>query len=343
MRLLDLFRRFCRDGVNKANSRKPKGYLGHGWGFSWPSDRRIIYNRASARPDGSPWSERKKLVWWDSEKWTGIDVPGFVKGKAPEYQPDEAAEGLDAIPGDAPFILHEDGLGWLYVPRGLQDGPLPTHYEPLESPVPNELYSHDTNPSANWFTRGENRFAPPGDARFPFVLTTYRLTEHHTAGGMSRFLSHLAELQPEMFAEISPELATQLKIDNGDYICVVTLRGAIEARALVSRRIRPLRINGKEVHQVALPYHYGTAGVVRGGAANDLLTVSGEPNVTIMEAKALTCNVVPGRLPRGRAFGDFLEKYAPQAGLSPIHPEQPPLGARKGREKIHGHAQEGKT
>src|SRR5207249_3244551 len=193
---------FGRDGVNKANSRKPKGYLGHGWGFSWPSDRRIIYNRASARPDGSPWSERKKLVWWDSEKW---------------------------------------------------------------------------------FTRGENRFAPPGDARFPFVLTTYRLTEHHTAGGMSRFLSHLAELQPEMFAEISPELATQLKIDNGDYICVVTLRGAIEARALVSRRIRPLRINGKEVHQVALPYHYGTAGVVRGGAANDLLTVSGEPNVTIME------------------------------------------------------------
>src|SRR5437762_1124205 len=334
---------FGSNGVNKANSRKSKNYLGHGWGFSWPSDRRIIYNRASARPDGSPWSERKKLVWWDSEKWTGIDVPGFVKGKAPEYQPDEAAEGLDAIPGDAPFILHEDGLGWLYVPRGLQDGPLPTHYEPLESPVPNELYSHDTNPSANWFTRGENRFAPPGDARFPFVLTTYRLTEHHTAGGMSRFLSHLAELQPEMFAEISPELATQLKIDNGDYICVVTLRGAIEARALVSRRIRPLRINGKEVHQVALPYHYGTAGVVRGDAANDLLTVSGEPNVTIMEAKALTCNVVPGRLPRGRAFGDFLEKYAPQAGLSPIHPEQPPLGARKVGEEIHGHAQEGKT
>jgi formate dehydrogenase major subunit len=330
---------FSRDGVNKANSRESRDYLGHGWGFAWPSDRRIIYNRASARPDGSPWSERKKLVWWDSEKWTGIDVPGFVKGKAPDYEPEEGAEGLDAIPGDAPFILHEDGLGWLYVPKGLQDGPFPTHYEPLESPVSNELYSHDTNPPVHWFTRGENRFAPPGDARFPFVLTTYRLTEHHTAGGMSRFLSHLAELQPEMFAEISPELATELKINNGDYICIVTLRGAIEARALVSRRMRPLRINGKKMHQVALPYHYGTAGLVRGGAANDLLTISGEPNVTIMEAKALTCNIVPGRLPHGKAFAEFLNKYAPQSGPMILHPDEPASGEG---ESGGGHASEGK-
>ena len=314
---------FGHDGVNKANSRKSRDYLGHGWGFAWPSDRRIIYNRASARPDGSPWSERKKLVWWDSEKWTGIDVPGFVKGKAPDYEPEIGAKGLDAIPGDAPFIFHEDGLGWLYVPKGLQDGPLPTHYEPLESPVSNELYSHDTNPPVHWFTRGENRFAPPGDARFPFVLTTYRLTEHHTAGGMSRFLSHLAELQPEMFAEISPELARELNINNGDYVCIITLRAAIEARALVSRRIRPLQLNGRTLHQVALPYHFGTAGLVRGGAANDLLAISGEPNVTIMEAKALTCNIVPGRLPHGKAFAEFLNKYAPQGGPTNMHPEQP--------------------
>jgi formate dehydrogenase major subunit len=316
-----------RDGVNKANSRKSRDYLGHGWGFAWPSDRRIIYNRASARPDGRPWSERKKLVWWDSEKWTGIDVPGFVKGKAPDYEPEVGAEGLDAIPGDAPFILHEDGLGWIYVPKGLKDGPLPTHYEPLESPVRNELYSRDTNPPEHWFPRSENRFAPPGDSKFPFVLTTYRLTEHHTAGGMSRFLSHLAELQPEMFAEISPELARELTIRNGDYVCIVTLRAAIEARALVSRRIRPLQLNGKTVHQVALPYHYGTAGLVRGGAANDLLTISGEPNVTIMEAKACTCNIVPGRLPRGNAFAEFLNKYAPQTGPPVLHPEEPQRGA----------------
>jgi formate dehydrogenase major subunit len=313
-----------RDGVNKANSRKSRDYLGHGWGFAWPSDRRIIYNRASARPDGRPWSERKKLVWWDSEKWTGIDVAGFVQGKPPDYEPEVGAAGLDAIPGDAPFVLHEDGLGWIYVPRGLKDGPFPTHYEPLESPVSNELYSRDTNPAEHWFPRRENRFAPPGDSRFPFVLTTYRLTEHHTAGGMSRFLSHLAELQPEMFAEISPELAREFKIHNGDHICIVTLRAAIEARALVSRRIRPLHLNGRILHQIALPYHYGTAGLVRGDAANDLLTISGEPNVTIMEAKVCTCNIVPGRLPRGHAFAEFLNKYAVQDG---IHPEEPLPGA----------------
>src|SRR4029453_265137 len=103
-------------------------------------------------------------------------------------------------------IMHEDGPGWLYVASGLQDGSMPTHYEPLELPVRNALYSRDANPAVHWFTRQENRFAPPGDPRFPFVLTTYRLTEHHTAGGMSRFLSHLAELQPELFAEMSPEL-----------------------------------------------------------------------------------------------------------------------------------------
>ena len=147
---------------------------------------------------------------------------------------------------------------------------MPTHYEPLESPVHNALYSRDTNPAVNWFTRQENRFAPPGDPRFPFVLTTYRLTEHHTAGGMSRFLSHLAELQPELFAEMSPELARELKIDNGDYISIVSLRGAIEARALVSRRMRPMQLNGKTVHQIAMPFHFGSAGPVRGGATNDL-------------------------------------------------------------------------
>jgi formate dehydrogenase major subunit len=156
---------------------------------------------------------------------------------------------------------------------------------------------------------------------------------------MSRFLSHLSELQPEMFAEISPELARELKIKNGDYICIVSLRAAIEARALVSRRIRPLQLNGKTLHQVAVPYHFGTAGLVHGGAANDLLTISGEPNVTIMEAKALTCNIVPGRLPRGPAFAEFLNKYAPQAGPVILHPEETSV---RGDKSGGGHATEGK-
>jgi formate dehydrogenase major subunit len=331
------------DKINKANTRNSKNYLGHGWGFVWPADRRIIYNRASAKPTGEPWSERKKLVWWDEgqRKWTGIDVPDFVPDKSPEYRPAGNESGLAGIPGDAPFMLHEDGLGWLHVPKGLQDGPMPTHYEPLESPVHNALYSRDTNPVVNWFTRNENRFAPPGDPRFPFVLTTYRLTEHHTAGGMSRFLSHLAELQPELFAEMSPELAVELKVDNGDYISIVSLRGAIEARALVSRRIRPMHLNGKTVHQIAMPFHFGSAGPVEGDSTNDLIPISGEPNVTIMEAKVCGVNIVPGRLPRGPAFEEWIKKYVPQDGPPNLHPEQPPPGAPTCANG--GHGQHGKT
>ena len=102
--------------------RKPKDYLGHGWGFAWPSDRRILYNRASARPDGKPWSERKKLVWWDESKreWTGHDVPDFKKKRRPDYRPNENAEGMKAIGGDQPFIMHPDGVGWLWVSSGLE-------------------------------------------------------------------------------------------------------------------------------------------------------------------------------------------------------------------------------
>jgi formate dehydrogenase major subunit len=331
------------DKINKALSRNSKDYLGHGWGFAWPADRRIMYNRASANPTGQPWSEGKKLIWWDGtqRKWTGRDIPDFPPDKSPEFRPIGNEDGLDAISGDAPFILHEDGLGWVYVPSGLQDGPMPTHYEPLESPVHNALYSRDTNPAVHWFTREENRFAPPGDPRFPFVLTTYRLTEHHTAGGMSRYLPHLAELQPELFAEMSPELAGELQIGNGDHISIVSLRGAIEARALVSRRIRPLHLNGKTVHQIAMPFHFGSAGPVKGGATNDLIPISGEPNVTIMEAKALTCNIVPGRLPRGPAFEEWLDKYVPKGGPPNLHPEQPPPGAPCARAG-GGHGLEGK-
>ncbi len=309
------------DGVNKPKSRKPTNYLGAGWGFAWPSDRRIIYNRASAAPNGEPWSERKKLVWWDAAKseWTGIDVPDFKKDKPPDYLPNGHTEGLAAQRGDAPFILHEDGLAWLHVPKGLQDGPMPTHYEPLESPVDNALYPRDTNPVVNWFTRQTNRFAPPGDPRFPYVLTTYRLTEHHTAGGMSRFLPHLAELQPEMFVELSPELATELGIKNGDDVCVVNLRAAVGVRALVSRRLRPLQIEGKTIHQVAMPFHWGWAGPLRGDTTNDLMAISGEPNVIIMETKSLVCNIVPGKL----ADRPRLSRFS-QRTRAPRRTAQPP-------------------
>jgi formate dehydrogenase major subunit len=297
------------DGINRAKRREPSGPYGHGWGFAWPADRRILYNRASARPDGRPWSERKKLVWWDADegRWTGDDVPDFPHDKRPDYVPDQSAHGIDALPGDAPFIMHDDGLGWIFVPQGLKDGPLPTHYEPLESPVENPLYGRRTNPAVRWYRRDDNPFAPPGDPRFPYVLTTYRLTEHHTGGGMSRTLSHLVELQPELFAELSPELAAELGIANGDWITVATLRSAVEARALVTRRIRPLVVDGRPIHQVAMPFHWGPTGPNRGDVVNDLVPLSGEPNVTIHEGKAMVCTVLPGRRPPDEELDAWLE------------------------------------
>jgi formate dehydrogenase major subunit len=281
------------DGENKANARAARGRYGHGWGYAWPLDRRILYNRASARPDGTPWSERKALVWWDPEQreWVGHDVADFTRGKAPEYRPEQDSGGDEAIAGDAPFIMHPDGLGWLWVPAGLKDGPLPAHYEPLESNVRNPLYEQQTNPHAMKLERPDNPYADSPDERFPHVLLTYRLTEHHTAGGMSRTLSHLAELQPELFAEISHELAAEVGVANGEMVRISTARGSIRARALVTARITPLVIAGRRVHQVGLPYHWGGRGLVTGNVVNDLLAISEEPNVRIFESKGLTCRL----------------------------------------------------
>jgi formate dehydrogenase major subunit len=289
---------FPKLGENRANERASRDFHGHGWGFAWPSDRRVLYNRASARPDGEPWSERKKLVWWDAvnKKWSGNDVPDFVATKSPDYQPPEGSVGDAALAGDKPFILHADGFGWIWVPVGLNDGPLPAHYEPLESPVRNPIYpKRQSNPMAEKKSRPGNRYATSPDLRFPFVLTTYRLTEHHTAGGMSRTLSHLAELQPEMFCEISVELAEQLSITPGEWVTVVTARGAIEAHALVTPRMQMLAIDGKPVHQVGLPFHWGYSGLVKGDIGNDLIAISEEPNVRIMGTKGLLCNVIRGK------------------------------------------------
>jgi formate dehydrogenase major subunit len=281
------------DGTNRANGRAAQGRYGHGWGYAWPLDRRILYNRASARPDGTPWSERKALVWWDADKreWTGHDVADFTRGKPPDFKPQQDSGGDEAIPGDAPFIMHPDGLGWLWVPSGLKDGPLPAHYEPLESNVRNPLYGQQSNPHALRFERPDNPYASSPDERFPHVLMTYRLTEHHTAGGMSRTLSHLAELQPELFAEISPELASEAGVKNGDVVKVSTARGSIRARALVTSRIQSLNVAGQRVHQVGLPYHWGGRGLVTGDVVNDLLAISEEPNVRIFESKGLTCRL----------------------------------------------------
>ncbi|MET0404345.1 MAG: molybdopterin-dependent oxidoreductase, partial [Cystobacter sp.] len=294
------------DGVNQTARRKPgreQTWVAPEWGWAWPANRRILYNRASADPEGRPWSERKKYVWWDEgqRKWTGADVPDFIATRPPSYRPDRDARGLDTLSGDDPFLLQADGKGWLFAPSGMVDGPMPTHYEPLESPVANALYGQQCNPARHDWRRRDNPMARAwADPRYPYVLTTYRLTEHHTAGGMSRWLSWLSELQPEMFVEVSPELAAEVGLENGGWCTVYTARGQVESRVLVTERFRPLTVDGRRIHQVGLPYHWGYTGRIKGESANDLTAFSADPNVSIQESKVLTCNVLPGRRGQGK-------------------------------------------
>jgi formate dehydrogenase major subunit len=306
------------DEVNQAARRKPhweQSWVAPEWAWAWPYNRRILYNRASADPDGKPWSERKRYVWWDEAegKWTGHDNPDFVATMRPDYDPPEGAEAEKALSGSTPFIMQADGTGWLYVPNGLADGPLPAHYEPHESPFPNLLYGQQANPTRQVYDRPGNHYSPPngqpGAEAYPYVVTTYRLTEHHTAGGMSRGLPYLAELQPEMFCEVSPELAAERGLQHGGWATIVTPRAAIEARVLVTARIKPLTADGRTVHQVGLPWHWGTNGLSRGDAANDLLSIVLDTNVHIQESKASACDIRPGRRPRGPELPRMVEEY----------------------------------
>jgi formate dehydrogenase major subunit len=293
---------FPEPSRNRARERKlTDNPLQPEWGFAWPDNRRVLYNRASADPDGRPWSQRKKLVWWDEKSlcWVGLDRPDFDPEKPPDYRPPPGAKGMAAIAGNQPFILKPDGLGWLYAPGAVKDGPLPTHYEPVESPLGNLLYPKQTcNPTVRFFEGPLNRLAHAPTAEYPVVATTFRLTEHYLSGPMSRFNSWLNELQPEMFVELSPELAAERGIVHGDWLTVQSARTRIEARAMVTRRLRPLKIEGRVVHQVGIPFHWAFAGEVVGCNANDLTSLVADPNVSMHECKAFACQVRAGRLGR---------------------------------------------
>ena len=314
-------------GVNRSANKRPgqeQDIVALDWGWAWPMNRRMLYNRASADPDGKPWSERKKYVWWDEDegKWTGPDVPDFPVGTAPSYRPAPGVGGVAGLAGDDPFIMQADGKGWLFAPKGMVDGPLPTHYEPQESPVRNPLYHQQQSPSRVIFPRKDNLWSPsagePGSDVYPYVFTTYRLTEHHTAGGMSRWLPYLSELQPEFFCEVSPELAEERGLEPYGWATIISARAAVEARVFVTERMTPLRIGGRTVHQIGLPYHWGVGkdAVVTGDSANDLLGVTLDPNVQIQESKAASCDIRPGRRPHGEKLMQLVAEYQSRSGTT---------------------------
>jgi formate dehydrogenase major subunit len=296
------------EGQNHAANRKSDNWVSLGWAFSWPANRRLMYNRCSADLQGNPWPKERRLarefaeaggpwmrgyVYWDAgqKRWVGLDVPDFVVNKPPTAEAKPNGVGTDYHDGASPYIMNADGKGRLFVPQGLVDGPLPTHYEPYESPVNNLVYRQQSNPTAIVWDIPGNPYAKVADPNYPHVLSTYRLTEHHCSGAMTRWLPWLAELQPELFCEISPEHAQELGVKSTDWLRITTPRGSIRAKALVTGRIRPYQLKDKRVHHVGLPWQWGYKGVSTGDVPNNLSALVADPNVTIHEAKVFVCNV----------------------------------------------------
>jgi formate dehydrogenase major subunit len=273
---------YTEDG-NMAARRKKDDPTGLGlfpqWAWCWPVNRRIIYNRASVDLDGKPRNPAKVVIKWDpeSKKWIG-DVPD---GGWPPM-------GTD---GYYPFIMKPDGVASIFGP-GLVDGPFPEHYEPLECPIEkNIMSSQRINPVIKIFEGGPDTFATC-DPKYPFVCTTYRVTEHWQTGVLTRWLPWLIEAEPQVFCEISQELAKLRGIENGDRVLVETSRGKLEATAIVTLRFKPFVIAGQTVHQIGVPWHFGWLHPKDGGDSANLLTPTiGDPNTMIPESKAFMANV----------------------------------------------------
>ena len=265
----------------RRDNSDPSG-LGNtlGWGFSWPANRRILYNRASADPDGRPWDPRRRLVSWDGDRWTGIDVPDFSRTSPP-------ADGM------GPFIMNPEGVARLFAVDKMAEGPFPEHYEPFESPLPNnplhpEKPAARNNPAARVFA---DDLANMGDAdEYPYVATTYRLTEHFHY--WTKHVEINAILQPEQFVEIGTSLAAEKGIAAGDRIRVSSKRGQIVAKAVVTKRLRPLTVQGRTVHHVGLPIHWGFKGRAKPGYLTNTLTpFVGDANTNTPEFKAFLVDV----------------------------------------------------
>jgi formate dehydrogenase major subunit len=262
-----------------------------GWAWCWPVNRRILYNRASCNARGTPYAPHKSVVRydWQAGRWRG-DVPDGG------WPPLQGPDGTPQPGGRYSFIMRPEGHACLFAPS-LADGPLPEHYEPVESPAANLLSSQQNSPVIKIW-RPKEVGSPD---RYPIVATTYRVSEHWQAGAMTRNLPWLAELVPDAFVEMGEDLAARKGIRNGDPVQVVTPRGAIELPAVVTKRFRRFRLNGKEVDEIGLIWQFGFQGLVTGPSANDLTPHVGDANTMIPEFKAFLCDVRP--LGRGARRG----------------------------------------
>ncbi len=246
------------------------------WAWAWPANRRILYNRASADPDGKPWNPAKPIISWNGMRWVGIDVPDY----GPTVKPSD---------GVGPFIMNAEGLGRLFARDQMADGPFPEHYEPMESPAANVLHPKvSANPVARVFSDDRAAFGTP--EHFPYVATTYRLTEHFHYWTKHALIN--AILQPEEFIEIGEVLAKEKGIEQGGWVKVSSKRGEVVCKAYVTKRIKPLAVDGKPTHVIGVPIHWGFTGQARKGYGANTLTPSvGDANTQTPEFKAFLVNV----------------------------------------------------
>lgn len=311
-----------KDGNNLCKREEP-GYLHHeidlDYRYAWPNNSRILYNRCSADQSGKPWSERKKLVWWDEDKksWTGHDIPQFDKHKPPNYKPKSGAKGNEALAGDAPFIVHTDGKAWIFVPYGLKDGPLPVYYEPIESPYKNILWQRGNTPCAAVIQDPLNPIAGDADSKFPVVMTTYHMVEHWLSGSMTRHIPWLAALQPESFVEISPETAEETGISSGDLLAVSSARTTLQMRALVTPRIRIGQVEGKAATIAGTFVCSGYKGIICAPVTNDLSPAIMSPEGLIPASKGFSVHLDKGDAAKLEVFHCQPVKY-PDSLLKPV-------------------------
>jgi formate dehydrogenase major subunit len=247
------------------------------WSFAWPANRRILYNRASCDLQGKPWDESRKLIEWNGEKWAGFDVPDIAVTAKPETV--------------MPFIMTPEGTARLFARKLMRDGPFPIHMEPFESPIENPFNAKlRGNPVARIFPDDVAQLGTSDD--YPFIATSYRLTEH-----LHYWTKHNrvnAVLQPEFFVEISEQLAAERGIVKGVRVRVWGKRGEVWAKAVVTKRIRPLTCGGKTVHIVGIPLHWGFIGAARKGfGPNSLTPFVGDANIDTPEFKAFLVNIEP--------------------------------------------------